>query len=121
MRKTIIIEGCPLRTVMDRFGDKWSVLILLTLGDAGILRFNELADNIEDVSQKMLSKTLRRLEETGLVSRTLYTEIPPRVEYQLTEMGQSLLPLITQLVKWSEDHIDAINTACKQKNTPVQA
>jgi DNA-binding HxlR family transcriptional regulator len=111
-----IVEGCPLRTVMDRFGDKWSVLVLQTLGEEGVLRFNEILKIIEDISQKMLSSTLRTLEETGLVERTLYPEIPPRVEYELTELGKSLIPLINRLIEWSEEHIDEINSACKTKN-----
>lgn len=117
MKKRIVIEGCPLRTVMDRFGDKWSILVLQTLGEEEApIRFNDLDRGIEDISQKMLASTLRVLEGCGLISREAFLEIPPRVEYQLTDMGKSLLPLIKNLVEWSTDHLEAINSACMAKS-----
>ena len=103
--------ACPVRNVLDRFGDKWSVLILLSLDEKGTLRFNELHKMIETISQKMLAVTLKTLEADGLVSRTIYPQIPPKVEYELTERGKSLLPHIHSLVQWSLEHMDAIQTS----------
>jgi DNA-binding HxlR family transcriptional regulator len=94
--------------VLDRIGDKWSTLVVLMLGKHGKLRFNELSQAIGDVSQKMLTVTLRSLEADGLVSRKMYAEIPPRVEYELTEMGSGLLPLIRALEGWAGDNIEDI-------------
>ncbi|HVI46699.1 MAG TPA: helix-turn-helix domain-containing protein [Chitinophaga sp.] len=95
------LPNCPVRTIMDRFGDKWSVLVIIILGSEGTMRFNELSNTIGDVSQKMLTVTLRTLEADGLVSRKTYPEIPPRVEYKLTAMGESLLPHIDGLAGWA--------------------
>ncbi len=92
---------CPVRDVMDRFGDKWSILILIELHKNGKARFNELNRAIPDVSQKMLTVSLRRLVSDCLISRKAYPEIPPRVEYQLTEIGLSLMPHIIGLVEWA--------------------
>lgn len=98
-------EGfCPIRNVLDRFGDKWSILTLLTLNNQGVLRFGELGRFIPDVSQKMLTSTLRSLEKDGYVSRKVYPEIPPRVEYRLTELGETLIPHLNGLVEWALEH-----------------
>ena len=86
--------ACPVRNVLDRFGDKWSILIIIILGEVGKMRFNQLHKTIGDVSQKMLTTTLRTLEADGLVSRKVFPEIPPRVECKITGYGQSLMPLI---------------------------
>lgn len=106
-----MLEDCPVRQVLDRIGDKWSTLVILMLGKHGMMRFNELAGTIGDVSQKMLTVTLRSLEADGLVSRKMYAEIPPRVEYALTDMGRSLLPLIQSLEGWAEDNIGDIKAS----------
>ncbi|HWK07338.1 MAG TPA: helix-turn-helix domain-containing protein [Puia sp.] len=100
--------NCPVRQVLDRFGDKWSTLILLMLENKGTMRFNQLNSTIGDISQKMLTVTLRTLEADGLISRKVYPEIPPRVEYQLTEIGQSLVPHIEALAGWANENIGAI-------------
>ncbi len=102
------VENCPVRQVLNRFGDKWSTLVIIMLGEHGTLRFNEISGTIADISQKMLTVTLRSLEADGLISRKMYPEIPPRVEYQLTELGQSLLPLIIDLTAWADKNINAI-------------
>jgi DNA-binding HxlR family transcriptional regulator len=107
-------EKCPVRNVLDRFGDKWSILIILVLGSAGKLRFSEMHNAIGDISQKMLTTTLRTLEADGLISRKAYPEIPPRVEYQLTDIGRSLLPLIDNLSKWADEHMPAIRRSRKK-------
>ena len=104
-----LFPQCPVRNVLSRIGDRWSLLVLLALHDkAGTMRFSDLCRAIPDVSQKMLTSTLRKLEADDLLSRTIYPEMPPRVEYQLTKRGLTLIPLLNQLVEWSLDNMDAI-------------
>ena len=104
-----LFPQCPVRNVLSRIGDRWSLLVLLALHDkAGTMRFSDLCRAIPDVSQKMLTSTLRKLEADDLLSRTIYPEIPPRVEYKLTKRGKTLIPLLNQLVDWSLDNMDAI-------------
>ncbi|MBC8075553.1 MAG: helix-turn-helix transcriptional regulator [Chloroflexales bacterium] len=103
-------EGCPLREVLDRVGDKWSVLVVLCLRE-GTQRFNALRRPIEGISQRMLTETLRQLERDGLVQRTVYAQVPVRVEYVLTELGQTLIAPLTQLAAWAEQHRAAIVVA----------
>ncbi|MBI1227089.1 MAG: transcriptional regulator [Bacteroidetes bacterium] len=98
-------EDCPVRNVLSRFGDKWSLLIIKLLGKNEVMRFNEMHKTIDDISQKMLTVTLRTLETDGLVSRTVYPEVPPRVEYAITPLGKSLIPHIEGLVKWAHDNM----------------
>ena len=98
---------CPSRQVLDRIGDKWTVLIVIALTD-GPRRYTELAARIERVSQKMLTQTLRGLERDGLVTRTVHASVPPRVDYELTPLGYSLLGPITALEQWAMDHIDEV-------------
>ncbi|WFF42088.1 transcriptional regulator [Salinicola endophyticus] len=106
----VLAQPCPIRDVLDRIGDQWSLLVLLTLRP-GTRRFNQLRREIDDISKQMLSRTLKQLEQDGLVSRTAYPEVPPRVEYQLTELGQSLLTPVAALVAWAEQHQPAVNAA----------
>jgi DNA-binding HxlR family transcriptional regulator len=96
--------------LLQRIGDKWSVLVVQTLGD-GSKRFNELRREIPSVSQRMLTLTLRNLERDGLVSRTVTPTIPPRVDYELTALGRSLQKPICGLVQWSMDHVGEIHSA----------
>ena len=104
-----LFPKCPIRNVLSRIGDRWSLLVLLTLQDnEHPMRFRDLCKAIPDVSQKMLTSTLRELEADDLVKRTAYPEVPSRVEYELTERGQSLSPLLNQLVDWSLENMDAI-------------
>ena len=104
-----LFPQCPVRNVLSRIGDRWSLLVLLALHDkAGTMRFSDLCKAIPDVSQKMLTSTLRKLEADDLLSRTIYPEVPPRVEYKLTKRGKTLIPLLNQLVDWSLDNMDAI-------------
>jgi DNA-binding HxlR family transcriptional regulator len=107
-------ERCPVRNVMDRFGDKWSLLVLIILGETGTMRFNQLTHSIGDISQKMLTVTLRTLEADGLVSRKIYPEIPPRVEYSLTPIGLELLQHIKNLVGWASKNLEKITEARKK-------
>jgi len=102
------VENCPVRNVIDRIGDKWSILILLALEEGETLRFNEIHSTIQSISQKMLAVTLKTLEADGLVKRTVYPQIPPKVEYKLTLRGQSLLPHIHGLVQWAAENLGEI-------------
>ena len=97
-------------TLLARIGDKWTVLVVTTLGE-GPRRFNELRREIPSVSQRMLTLTLRNLERDGLVSRTVTPTIPPRVDYELTRLGQSLLQPITGLAQWALENVDTIHAA----------
>jgi DNA-binding HxlR family transcriptional regulator len=97
-------------TLLARIGDKWTVLVVSTLGE-GSKRFNELRREIPSVSQRMLTLTLRNLERDGLVSRTVTPTIPPRVDYALTDLGYSLLKPVNALSQWALDHVEAIHSA----------
>ena len=99
---------CPIRNILARICDKWSMLVMVTLDDKGVMRFNELQKSIPDISQKMLTVTLRTLEEDGFVKRKIYAEVPPKVEYSLTDRAHSLLPLIDNLVTWAKDNMSDI-------------
>lgn len=99
---------CPTRRILDRIGDRWTVLVIGALGD-GEARFSELRRRIEGVSQKMLTQTLRGLERDGLVSRTVYPEVPVRVVYALTEAGRSLLVPLRALQEWSVEHLGDVS------------
>ena len=99
---------CPIRNVLARMGDKWSLLIIYTLSQAPVRRFTELKRAIPDISQKMLSVSLRTLEEDGLVTRRMYAEIPPRVEYSLTDRAHSLLPHLMALIAWAKENMASI-------------
>jgi len=96
-------QPCPIRDVLDRIGDQWSLLVLDTL-EGGTKRFNELMRELGDISKQMLSLTLKRLEEDGFVRRTVYPEVPPRVEYDLTPLGHSFLVPMKGLVAWADEH-----------------
>ena len=99
---------CPIRDVLSRLGDKWSLLVLVSLQTNGVMRFGDLQRSIGDVSQRMLTVTLRTLEADGIVERKAYAEVPPRVEYRLTDRGRSLMPYLTGLVDWAQRHADGI-------------
>ncbi|MER7839056.1 helix-turn-helix domain-containing protein [Streptomyces sp. NPDC096040] len=96
-----------IRQVLDRVGDKWSMLIIAVLED-GPLRYTDLQRQIPGISQRMLTHTLRQLQEDGLVTRTAYAEVPPRVEYALTPLGRGLHEIVMQLIGWASDHHDEI-------------
>ena len=99
----VFTEGCPTRVVLDHIMSKWGVLVLLALTD-GTLRWGELRREVEGISEKMLASTLRTLEADGLVERTSYPEVPPRVEYSLTELGRELMERMLPLVEWVASH-----------------
>jgi DNA-binding HxlR family transcriptional regulator len=105
------VERCPaVREVLNRVGDKWSVQIVSLLGD-GPMRFSDLRRSIEGISQRMLTLTLRGLERDGIVTRTVFPEIPPRVEYELTKLGNTLLEPIQGLAEWAEKYRTSIQDA----------
>jgi DNA-binding HxlR family transcriptional regulator len=101
-------RGCPSRDLLDRIGDKWSVLILGELADGHPHRFAALRDRIGGVSEKMLTQTLRYLEQDGLIAREVFAEVPPRVEYRLTPLGVTLRVPLAALREWSVDHVDDV-------------
>lgn len=103
-------EDCEVRQILDRIADKWSLLVIALLDDR-TLRFSELRREIDGVSQRMLTQTLRQLERDGIVRRTVYPVVPPRVDYNLTPMGSSLHETIRALVTWTEAHQDEIAAA----------
>ncbi|XBV87550.1 helix-turn-helix domain-containing protein (plasmid) [Deinococcus sonorensis KR-87] len=99
------------REIIGRVADKWTMLILETLEEHGRLRFTRLGDLVGDISQKMLTKTLRQMESDGLVVRTIYPVVPPRVEYELTDIGRSLSAAFCGVWEWAEQHREAITQA----------
>ena len=103
-------DDCPVREVLDRVGDKWSVMVIVLLGQR-THRFNELHRAVEGISQRMLTLTVRALERDGLVNRTVYPTVPPRVDYELTELGQTLLVPLGALSTWANDHRGDIQAA----------
>jgi len=114
MNRTMIVDAqdptCPIRNILSRLSDKWSMLVIYKLNQSEkeSLRFKELQRLIPDISQKMLTVTLRTLEEDGYVTRTIYPEVPPRVEYTLTARTLSLLPFINALIGWAKENMSAI-------------
>ena len=114
--KNVIFEfeqPCPIRDVLDRVGDQWSLLVLEAL-ERNTLRFNELLRAIGDISKQMLSRTLKRLEKDGFILRTIFPEVPPRVEYRLTDLGRSFLVPMKTLVTWADINHRAI---CEARQT----
>ena len=107
MKWNVYSERCPTRVVLDRIADKWTVLIVGALEDK-TKRFGELRREIGGVSQKMLTQTLRQLERDGVVVRTIYASVPPKVEYSLTELGHTLVRILDAIRKWSESNIEDV-------------
>ncbi|UEJ82386.1 helix-turn-helix transcriptional regulator [Brachybacterium halotolerans subsp. kimchii] len=101
---------CPSRQLLDRIGDRWTVLIIGVLED-GPQRFSQISRRIDGISQKMLTQTLRSLEADGLVTRTVFPEVPPHVEYELSELGRTLLEPLAILRAWAVDHMDEVAAA----------
>ena len=110
-----MFPDCPIRNVLSRMMDKWTLLALYTLEQQGTMRFNDLRRSIPDVSQKMLTVTLKSMEADGLVSRKVIPAVPVKVEYTLTDRAMSVMPLLDQLLGWSLEHFGEI-IADRQKN-----
>lgn len=106
--KNSIIEICPIRNVVARFGNKWALLVIFVLNENNPSRFNQLAKLIPDISTKVLSNTLQTLEADGLVKRTVFPQVPIKVEYELTETGKSLVPIILSLTEWAQKNMKTI-------------
>ncbi len=116
-----MFPGCPVRNILARLCDKWALLVIYILDRSGkeSMRFMELKQQMPDISQRMLTMTLRTLEEDGYVTRTIFSEIPPRVEYALTERAKSLKPILDSLLQWSVDNMDDIMSD-RKKTSPVK-
>lgn len=99
---------CPIRDILSRLGDKWTLLVLITLETNGTLRFSDIRKSLSDISQRMLTVTLRTLEADGLVTRKVYAQIPPRVEYSITPRAETLMPHLRNLVDWAIENGEAI-------------
>jgi DNA-binding HxlR family transcriptional regulator len=112
-------ENCTAREVLDRVGDKWTAHVVALLG-TGTMRFSDIRRTVEGISPRMLTVTLRALERDGLISRRVYPVIPPRVEYTLTQLGESLLDVVRELIDWSADHTSDI-LAARQRYDSSQA
>jgi DNA-binding HxlR family transcriptional regulator len=117
---TRLSQLCPVRDVLDRLSDRWTVLVLNELADNEARRFGELRKRIEDISPRMLAQTLRHLEQNGLVSRTVFPAVPPRVEYALTPLGQSFLKSVQGMIQWAVDNQEAVRAA-RQAYVPPAA
>ena len=117
MIKEMIVQDCHIRNVLARICDKWSLLVIYTLKNHmdGPLRFNALRKLIPDISQKMLTSTLKTLEADGYVTRKVYAEVPPRVEYSLTPRSETLIPIIDNLIVWAIDNMAVIMNDRKRK------
>jgi len=116
MKNNFEKQICPACGIIERFGDKWSLRILISLHQNEVMRFNEIQKKTDGISQKVLTSTLKILETTGLISRKVYPEVPPKVEYQLTDLGKSLIHPLEVLIDWAIKHEDEIakNQECNK-------
>ena len=103
-----IIQDCPIRNVLAHICSKWSLLVIYVMHQSDSIRFNALNRAIPDISQKVLTSTLRSLEADGFVTRQVYAEVPPRVEYSLTDRARSFLPLVESMIAWAQDNMAGI-------------
>ena len=110
-QKTELAQLCPIRDVLDRLSDRWTVLVLNELAQNGTLRFSELRKRIADISPRMLAQTLRHLEQNGLVARQVFPTVPPRVEYSLTPLGRSFLQSVQAMIDWAVQNQEAVRAA----------
>ncbi len=119
--KETVFTDCPIRNVLAHISGKWSLLVLYTLDRNGMspMRFNQLRRAIPDISQKVLTTTLRTLETDGLICRKVFAEVPPRVEYSLTERALTLIPLVDSLINWAADNMADIVRDRAQGIEPV--
>ena len=107
-KEELLFPTCPVRQILSKISDKWSMLVIFILENNGTMRFNSLQKAIPDISQKVLTSTLRNLENDGYIIRTIYPEVPPRVEYSLTERALTLLPHLNGLIDWAYNNLAAI-------------
>lgn len=114
--KYACVASCPMRNVIAHFANKWSLLLLVILDEFPVMRFNELARAIPDISPKVLSSHLKTLEACGLVRRILYPEVPPRTEYRLTELGASLIPILNSLSDWGREHLATVQRHLQKRS-----
>ena len=108
LKKYTRIEECPIRNVVSRFSGKWALLVLCVLAENETTRFNAIGRAIPDISPKVLAETLKSLERDGFIKRKVYAEVPPKVEYSLTELGQDLLPHLYGLIGWAIENFEKI-------------
>lgn len=125
LEPNVLSGACPTREVLDLIADKWTVLVIYLLS-SGTKRYGELQRTIQGISQKMLTQTLRKLEDDGLVNRTVFPEVPPRTEYELTPLGQTLREPLGALCSWAQDHMTEVEKARARRkpasaSTPAQA
>ena len=106
LKKYTLIEECPIRNVLSHFSGKWSLLILCILSENDTTRFNSIQKALPDISSKVLSDTLKNLEKDGLVIRKVYAQVPLKVEYSLSELGKSLIPVVGSLIKWALENFN---------------
>ena len=107
-KKYTDVNACPVRNIISRFSGKWSLLILCVLSENDSTRFNAIGKAIPDISPKVLTETLKNLEADGFINRRLYAEVPPKVEYSLTPLGQGLLPIIDSMIEWAVAHFSDV-------------
>lgn len=110
LKKFTRVDECPIRNVISRFSGKWQMLVLCVLAENGETRFNAIAKAIPDISPKVLTETLKNLEADGYVIRKMYAEIPPKVEYSLSGLGRSLMVVIKELIAWTTEHYEEIES-----------
>ncbi len=113
LKKFTCVEECPVRNVIARFSGKWQMLVLCVLAENEATRFNAIGKAIPDISPKVLTDTLKNLERDNLISRSVYAEIPPRVEYSLTELGRSLMPVIGNIISWAIENFEKVTNCNK--------
>lgn len=114
LKKYASIDECPVRNVISRFSGKWAMLVLCILSENESTRFNAIGKALPDISPKVLTETLKSLEADGLINRKVYAEIPPRVEYSLTPVGRSLMPIIGDMINWALSNFSAITARTKK-------
>lgn len=110
------LPKCPVATTVYLIGNKWTLLILRELVTNNTLRFGQIKKNVDGISQKVLTQNLRELENNGLVKRYVYAEVPPKVEYSLTKIGTTLIPVMDMLAKWGEQYKSLIDTSSRNEN-----
>lgn len=108
MAKKLDYEYCKAAPMLEWLGNKWALVVLVKISESGSVRFNELYRNIPSVSEKVLSQVLKQLTTDGIIHRQLYPDVPPRVEYSVTDLGKTLLPHVEALMKWGQDNFEQI-------------